>query len=94
MPLNKYAHAMAKLIIQLLVDIETLFDYFLRTKNTVNILIKTMVDGLIGALAYWSIGWALAYGPGSNGFIGESNFFRLDLSVATFILLYKSKMNL
>ena len=49
---------------------------FIRTKNTVNILIKTMVDGLIGALAYWSIGWALAYGPGSNGFIGESNFFR------------------
>jgi hypothetical protein len=35
-----------------------------------------MVDGLIGALAYWAIGWALAYGPGSNGFIGESNFFR------------------
>jgi ammonia channel protein AmtB len=39
-----------------------------------------MIDGLIGALAYWAIGWALAYGPGSNGFIGESNFFRSDLS--------------
>ena len=49
---------------------------FSRSKNTVNILIKNMLDGLIGALSYWAIGWALAYGPGSNGFIGESNFFR------------------
>ena len=47
-----------------------------RSKNTVNILIKNMLDGLIGALSYWAIGWALAYGPGSNGFIGEANFFR------------------
>lgn len=47
-----------------------------RTKNTVNILIKTMVDGLIGAFAYWAVGWAFAYGPSSNGFIGEANFFR------------------
>ena len=48
-----------------------------RSKNTVNILIKTMMDGLVGALAYWAIGWAVAYGPSSNGFIGEANFFRL-----------------
>ena len=34
-----------------------------------------MLDCLIGALAYWSIGWGLAYGPGGNGFAGGSQFF-------------------
>ena len=46
-----------------------------RSKNTVNILIKNMLDCLIGAIAYWSIGWGLAYGPGGNGFAGGSQFF-------------------
>ena len=34
-----------------------------RSKNTVNILIKNMLDCLIGGSSYWAIGWALAYGP-------------------------------
>ena len=33
-----------------------------RTKNTVNILIKNMLDCLLGSLAYWAIGWGLAEG--------------------------------
>ena len=45
-----------------------------RSKNTVNILIKNMLDCLIGGLSYWAIGWAVAYGAGGNGFIGMSNF--------------------
>ena len=40
-----------------------------------NILIKNMLDCLIGAMAYWSVGWGLAYGPGGNGFAGGSQFF-------------------
>ena len=40
-----------------------------------NILIKNMLDCLIGAMAYWSFGWGLAYGPGGNGFTGGSQFF-------------------
>ena len=61
-----------------------LFYFIFRSKNTVNILIQNMLDGLIGALSYWAIVWALAYGPGSNGFIGESNFFRYFTSVTRF----------
>ena len=51
-----------------------------RSKNTVNILIKNMLDCLIGGLSYWAIGWAVAYGESGNGFIGTSNFFNADLS--------------
>ena len=46
-----------------------------RSKNTVNILIKNMLDCLIGGVAYWAVGYAVAYGDGGNGFIGTSYFF-------------------
>lgn len=58
--------------------------YLTRTKNTVNILIKNMLDVLIGGLAYWAIGWAVAYGPGGNGFIGGSNFFSYGMETSSY----------
>ena len=35
-----------------------------RSKNTVNILMKNMLDAFIGGVSYWIIGWGLAYGEG------------------------------
>ena len=46
-----------------------------RSKNTVNILIKNMLDALIGGVVYWAVGWAFAYGEGESGFMGTSQFF-------------------
>lgn len=46
-----------------------------RTKNTVNILIKNMLDCLLGGVAYGAIGWGVAYGGGDHPFIGQSQFF-------------------
>jgi len=46
-----------------------------RTKNTVNILLKNLLDLFFGAISYWAIGWGLAYGPGGNLFCGASQFF-------------------
>lgn len=46
-----------------------------RSKNTVNILIKNMLDALIGGVVYWAIGWAFAYGTDSKGFVGTDQFF-------------------
>ena len=51
-----------------------------RTKNTVNILIKNMLDAFIGAVSYWAIGWGLAYGANGNPFCGGSQFFNFELS--------------
>eukprot|EP00092_Neocalanus_flemingeri_P006301 GFUD01006778.1.p1 GENE.GFUD01006778.1~~GFUD01006778.1.p1 ORF type:complete len:571 (-),score=137.61 GFUD01006778.1:85-1797(-) len=51
-----------------------------RSKNTVNILIKNMLDTFIGGIAYWAIGWGLAYGAGGNSFCGGSQFFNYQLS--------------
>eukprot|EP00095_Tigriopus_kingsejongensis_P003363 maker-scaffold557_size137338-snap-gene-0.13 protein:Tk03363 transcript:maker-scaffold557_size137338-snap-gene-0.13-mRNA-1 annotation:"predicted protein" len=50
-----------------------------RTKNIVNILIKNMLDALIGGVAYWVLGWAVSYGPHGNGFIGGSNFLSIAM---------------
>jgi len=56
-----------------------------RSKNTVNILIKNMLDALIGGVSYWAIGWALAYGKDDgSGFIGTSQFFSHNMNQADF----------
>ena len=50
-----------------------------RTKNTVNILLKNLMDCFIGGISYWAIGWGLAYGDGGNPFCGGSAFFNWKL---------------
>ena len=50
-----------------------------RSKNTVNILIKNMLDVFIGGVSYWALGWGLAYGAGGNSFCGGSQFFNYQL---------------
>ena len=51
-----------------------------RSKNTVNILIKNMLDVFIGGVSYWALGWGLAYGEGGNPFCGGSQFFNYQLA--------------
>ena len=51
----------------------------IRTKNTVNILLKNTLDAFIGGVAYWAIGWALAYGEGGQFMTGGSGYFNYKL---------------
>ncbi|XP_052799363.1 putative ammonium transporter 1 [Mya arenaria] len=44
-----------------------------RSRNTVNILIKNALDSFFGGVSYWLVGYALAFGKG-NPFIGASYF--------------------
>jgi len=56
-----------------------------RSKNTVNILIKNMLDALIGGVSYWAIGWALAYGKDDgSGFLGTDQFFAHNMPLDQF----------
>ena len=59
-----------------------------RSKNTVNILTKNMLDTLIGGLVYWAFGWAFAYGANGNEFIGGSGFLSIGLSKSKFPMLF------
>ena len=45
-----------------------------RAKNAQNIMIKNMMDACVGAIAYYLIGYGLAYGGGGNSFVGTDTF--------------------
>jgi len=46
-----------------------------RSKNTVNILIKNWLDMCIGAVVYWAFGFGLTFGTDQGRFIGTTYFF-------------------
>lgn len=51
----------------------------IRQKNVKNILFKNLLDACGGALGFWTVGYAFAYGDGP-WFIGLSNFALSDVS--------------
>ncbi|XP_071957029.1 putative ammonium transporter 1 [Antedon mediterranea] len=50
-----------------------------RSKNTTNILIKNFLDICIGSVFYWGVGYAFAFGPGGNAFIGSDWYFMYNM---------------
>lgn len=51
---------------------------FVRAKNVTNILMKNILDCSMGAIAFYAVGWGIAYGVSgaeSNGFAGDGHFF-------------------
>lgn len=50
---------------------------FTRTKNTANILMKNLVDFMVGSLLFWFIGFGFMFGVG--GFVGAPHFIDLDM---------------
>ena len=49
---------------------------FTRSKNSVNIVMKNFMDFSVGAVSYWAVGFALAYGGTTlGGFLAYGNFF-------------------
>lgn len=57
---------------------------FTRAKNAGNIVMKNFMDFSVGALVYWAVGFALAYGGTSvGGFFATGDFFMGDSSRAS-----------
>jgi ammonium transporter, Amt family len=46
-----------------------------RAKNVVNIFAKNMADAIIGVLAFFATGYAIAFGGGGGWFAGTDSFF-------------------
>ncbi|KAG7368083.1 ammonium transporter family-domain containing protein [Nitzschia inconspicua] len=57
-----------------------------RKKNVQNTMLKNLLDACGAAIAYFSFGYAFAFGDGSNpnGFIGTTNFFLMDFEKYSF----------
>lgn len=52
---------------------------FTRSKNATNILMKNLMDFVVGTLVFWAVGYAFMFGEGSP-FIGLSGFFLSGLT--------------
>ena len=53
---------------------------FTRSKNTVNILYKNLMDFSIGSIVFWILGFSLMFGTDTlGGFIGSPSIFNLDI---------------
>ena len=48
---------------------------FTRAKNTINIMMKNLMDFSMGSLAFWAIGFGIMFGASSTGWFGTSGFF-------------------
>ncbi|MDZ7724870.1 MAG: ammonium transporter [candidate division KSB1 bacterium] len=53
---------------------------FTRAKNTVNIMMKNLMDFSIGSVAFFMLGFGLMFGS-TNGFFGTSEFMMLGINV-------------
>lgn len=57
---------------------------FTRAKNAANIIMKNFMDFSVGAVAYWLVGFGLAYGGTSiGGFFGTGHWFFSDQARAS-----------
>jgi len=46
-----------------------------RSKNSINVAIKNLIDFGIAVLLYWMFGYALMFGGTQGGWIGTTHFF-------------------
>src|SRR5687767_11976655 len=49
-----------------------------RAKSVANIMMKNLMDFCAGAVAFFAVGYAFAFGTGGNGFIGSGGWFLGD----------------
>ena len=59
-----------------------------RSRNTVNILAKNLLDFLLGYIIYWALGWALSHGEGGSSFAGTSNFFAYGIEDKLYAIMF------
>ena len=53
---------------------------FTRAKNSINIMMKNLMDFSIGSIGFWAIGFGLMFGATSTGWFGTSGFFLSDFT--------------
>ncbi len=63
-----------------------------RSKNTVNVLMKNYIDVCVGSIAFWLVGFGLMFGVNHTGWYGLSNFAPNDLDSWHWTLLFFQTM--
>ena len=63
-----------------------------RSKNTVNVLMKNYIDSCIGAIAFWGIGFGLMFGVNYTGWFGFSHFAPSEMAHWDWTMLFFQTM--
>lgn len=63
-----------------------------RSKNTVNVLMKNYMDACIGGLVFWLFGFGLMFGINHTGWLGMSHFAPNDLDSWNWNILFFQMM--
>ena len=63
-----------------------------RSKNTVNVLMKNYIDLCVVTMCFWVIGYGLMWGQNTTGFFGTTGFLVNDGSPQTLISLFYQTM--
>ncbi|MDY6482200.1 ammonium transporter [Acinetobacter faecalis] len=63
-----------------------------RSKNTVNVLMKNYMDACLGGVVFWLVGFGLMFGVNSTGWFGLSHFAPNDLDDWNWNLLFFQMM--
>lgn len=63
-----------------------------RSKNTVNVLMKNYMDACLGGLVFWLVGFGLMFGVNASGWMGTSHFAPNDLDDWHWNLLFFQMM--
>ncbi len=63
-----------------------------RSKNSVNVLMKNYVDMCFGAVVFWMLGFGLMFGTNPTGWIGTDHFLIDDASNSTYTFLFFQMM--
>ncbi len=54
-----------------------------RAKNSINIIMKNVMDISLGSLFFWLVGFGLMFGTNSSGWIGTDNFALSEIDTAS-----------
>lgn len=52
-----------------------------RSKNTINVAIKNLLDFCVASIAFWAFGFALMFGASAGGWVGTTDWFFASDSV-------------
>ena len=63
-----------------------------RSKNTVNVLMKNYMDACLGGLVFWLVGFGLMFGLNTTGWFGWSHFAPNDMESWNWNLLFFQMM--
>jgi|TARA_B100001250_G_scaffold89810_1_gene74577 Amt family ammonium transporter len=54
-----------------------------RAKNSINIIMKNVMDMSLGSLAFWLVGFGFMFGTNNSGWIGTDNFLLSNIDPAS-----------